>query len=289
MVECSNCESAVAILECNDCLNLNGNESLFCSECSGIHLKLKKFQGHSFQEIKSITGRDLCCNCESNAAEYKCFDCPVEEQKYCSTCAGLHCKVKSTRCHRICSYRDDQHEIVSQGSYRDDQHEKVSQDKSLFLDTCHSNLEKDTRSSSPFSSLLMNIPLRIKALYIYCSTSNYLNELVETLSYFDFPVSNDDLPSISIGISFVLLMILICVFYSQIGQVIRFNGSAIASIIGGIAFLRFVQNSKLRNYRHDTKLNHARQKKKENMKPFKACSGTSNSHIQARNKENKVI
>lgn len=287
MSTCSNCELATATAQCIDCLDrYNGNEaenesneSYFCSDCCDIHKSLKNSKEHSFREVifKEViktTERSKCCNCESNVAEYSCLDCPAEEQKYCLVCSELHSKVKSTRFHRICSHD-----------------EAKFQGPSHVGDSSNFHMEKGSPRTLPSSSF-SDISQQITMLYTSCGASTYLGELVETLSYFDFPVSNDDLPNISIGVSFLLLLILICTFQGQIGEMIRSNGSAIASIIGGIAFLRFVQNSKVRNSRHDTKVNQARLKKErsqQNMVPFKACSGTSNSHIQARNKPKKVI
>jgi hypothetical protein len=287
MAICSNCELATATVQCNDCLsrfngdgagNENENESLFCSDCCDIHKSLKNNKEHTFRDL--VIAVVYCCNCESNVAEYYCLDCPVEEQKYCLVCCELHTKVKSTRSHRISSH----------------QHKVKPRRRSSVRE---SSFTMENLPRSPPSSSLNNILKQIEMLHEYCSPLNFLQELVETLSYFDFPVSNDDLPNISYGVLFLLLLILICTFHSQIGEIIRSNGSAIASIIGGVAFLRFVQNSKVRNIRHDTKVNLSRQKKEKShhstrhagkhMVPFKACSGSSNSHIQAKDKVNQVI
>jgi hypothetical protein len=129
------------------------------------------------------------------------LDCPVEEQQYCLICCELHTKVKSTRLHRISSH---QHKVK--------QRRRSTVRESSFI--------MENLPISPPSSLPNNIFQQIEMLYDYFSPMNFFQELVETLSYFDFPISNDDHPNIAYTVFFLLLLILTCTFHSQIGYFI---------------------------------------------------------------------
>lgn len=107
---CENCECSVSNYQCLDCsssltnLDQQGRSfSLFCSECSSLHCKLRQFKNHRMKDllIDFDEKRRKCCNCEESRCKFFCLECGENERYLCLGCSVIHPKIKAFRNHRV--------------------------------------------------------------------------------------------------------------------------------------------------------------------------------------------
>ena len=98
MALCTNCEFAEAELRCMQCAEAN-DDHLFCRACSSVHVKVKRYRGHTYERAARAVVQ--CSNCDVQVATHRCADCAVDEQHLCRHCAVFHTKVKCFKHHRV--------------------------------------------------------------------------------------------------------------------------------------------------------------------------------------------
>jgi len=93
---CYNCDVGSAQFKCVHCPE---SECLFCSECRGLHTKIKAYRTHQFAALpkKSI----ICTNCESSESKYICRECDDSSKYMCVGCSLIHPKIKAFRNHNV--------------------------------------------------------------------------------------------------------------------------------------------------------------------------------------------
>jgi hypothetical protein len=247
------------------------SEEISSSDCCQVR---SKSADCSPESLKVTSESKLCCNCESTSVEYSCLDCPLEEKTYCHSCSEIHQKVKITRSHRIVRINDVKHlkskvmgmtlradsstgnttrNLVAsefrqyQRDISNSDSEKVSSKK--FFE--NQQTERSTRSFSPRRSFAFMTNL-CDVFFERCIDWVDFTDIIEMLTFFEFSVLLDDLPSSGVTIPIIGLLAIIITFSS--GDLVTGAGSSVAILVAVTAFLRVMKRRKTMKQSHDPQL-----------------------------------
>jgi hypothetical protein len=196
---CENCEVAVANWKCLDCeqectvtdsteagaetrktdkkITAFGSSDCFCwfcCECKDLHLKMKQFKTHRFEDFiqkfydpsKNGGNSRKCCNCEESLCKFVCLNCLKEEKEddcyLCLGCSILHPKIKSFRNHNVVIINNNKGEMTSQTLRRN----SSSAHENRFLHEY--DVIEQTNENLSFSSMLSAV------LRLFQGISDYL-------------------------------------------------------------------------------------------------------------------
>lgn len=247
------------------CANFEG---IFSSDCCQVR---SKSENCSSRAAEVMPESESCCNCESTSVEYSCLDCPLEEKTYCHGCSEIHQKVKVTRNHRIVLINEVKHlksKVMGMTLKADSSTGKMNRDSVVSelgqhqRDISNSESEKEVMMKK-ITNQQMERPMRsfsLRQSFAYMSNSCDLffercidwidfTDIIEMLTFFEFSVLLDDLPSSGVTIPIIGLLVVILTFSS--GELVTGAGSCVAILVAVTAFLRVMKRRKTMKQNHD--------------------------------------
>jgi hypothetical protein len=247
------------------------SEGIFGTSCCQVH---SKSANCSPESLEVTSENKLCCNCESTSVEYSCLDCPLQEKTYCHSCSEIHQKVKITRSHRIVLINEVKHlkskvmgmTLRSDSStgnvsrnptasevrqYQRDISNSDSEKVSLKKNFETQQTERSTHSFSPRRSFAFMTNL-CDVFFERCIDWVDFTDIIEMLTFFEFSVLLDDLPSSGVTIPIIGLLAIIITFSS--GDLVTGAGSSVAILVAVTAFLRVMKRRKTMKQSHDPHL-----------------------------------